>query len=145
MSHEKCKNTNLHVEDAGDPDSTSDPLQTKRRHVLIVTILESYAERRQQRSPGQLFYIQQNTETYILRNEPSDNILSKFNFLSTFTDWCVKPQHPGTVSDHVSSMTCSWSFWPNNDFLFQHSTGIELWFIGRAPLPWTWAGRALGE
>lgn len=86
ICHMKSIKTNLHVEDAGDPDCTSDPLQTKRSYVLIVTILESYTERRQQRSPGQLFYMHQNTETYILRYEPTDNILSKFNFLSTFTD-----------------------------------------------------------
>lgn len=55
MHHMKnSKNTNLHVEDAGDPDSTANSLQTKRSHILIVTILESYTERRQQGSPGQL-------------------------------------------------------------------------------------------
>lgn len=48
--------TNLHVEDAGDPDSAADPLQTQRRHFLIITVLKSDAERRQQRSPGQLLY-----------------------------------------------------------------------------------------
>lgn len=46
--------TNLHVEDAGDPNSAADALQTQRRHFLIITVLKSNTERRQQGRPGQL-------------------------------------------------------------------------------------------
>lgn len=46
--------SDLHAEDAGDPDGTADSLQAQRGHLGVVTVLQPHAERRQQGGPRQL-------------------------------------------------------------------------------------------
>lgn len=46
--------TDLHVEDAGDPDGTSNALQTQWGHLWVVAVLQPHTECCEQRGPRQL-------------------------------------------------------------------------------------------
>lgn len=61
--------TDLHAEDAGNPDSASDALKTQRGHLWVITVLQPHAERSQQGGPCQLEHTEIiNRFTFVVSN-----------------------------------------------------------------------------